>query len=144
MFSGAYEHAVDEKGRTVMPARFRAKLGETFVITRGLHGCLWVFSERAWPEVRDKLNPKSLFDDRAVKLQRYFLAAATECTPDRQGRIAIPEILMELAGIKCGDNVLIMGLGDRVEIWSKVRWKNFNELLTDQVIAELGREVGNF
>lgn len=124
-----------------MPARFRAQLGETFVITRGLHGCLWVFSEHAWPHIQRKLTPSSIFDDRAVKLQRYFLAAAVECTPDRQGRVAIPEILMELAGIKCGDSVWVMGLGDRVEIWSKARWQEFNAQLTDQVVAELGREV---
>lgn len=140
MFSGAYEHSVDDKGRTVMPARFRAKLGEQFVVTRGMHGCLWVFSEREWPEVQQKLTPKSLLDERGLKLERYFLGAASECVPDKQGRIAIPQILMNHAGIKNGDNVWVVGLTDKVEIWSKARWDAFNESLTDDVIAELGKE----
>ena len=143
MFSGAYEHTVDDKGRTVIPARFRQKLGEQFVMTRGLHGCLWVFSEREWPHVQEKLTPKSLLDDRGLKLERYFLGAACECAPDKQGRIAIPQMLMSHSGIKNGDNIWVVGLTDKVEIWNKSRWDAFNESLTDDVIAELGRDVEN-
>lgn len=141
MFSGAYEHTVDDKGRTVMPARFRQKLGEKFVITRGLHGCLWVFSEKEWPQVQQKLTPKSFLDVQGIKLERYFLGAASECVPDKQGRIALPQILMEHAGINDGDSVWIVGLTDKVEIWSKTRWNEFNAELTDQIIADLGKEV---
>lgn len=141
MFSGAYEHSVDDKGRTVIPARFRQKLGEKFVMTRGLHGCLWVFSERAWPDVQQKLTPKSLLDERGLKLERYFLGAACECIPDRQGRVAIPQILMNHAGIMDGENVWLVGLTDKVEIWNKSRWDEFNNSLTDDVIADLGREA---
>ncbi|MCE5200383.1 MAG: division/cell wall cluster transcriptional repressor MraZ [Armatimonadota bacterium] len=141
MFSGSYEHTVDDKGRTVIPARFRQKLGEKFVMTRGLHGCLWVFPERAWTDVQQKLTPKSLLDDRGVKLERYFLGAASECVPDRQGRVAIPQMLMNHAGIKGGDSLWVIGLTDKVEIWTKARWDEFNAALTDDVIAELGRDV---
>ncbi|MHB9037572.1 MAG: division/cell wall cluster transcriptional repressor MraZ [Armatimonadota bacterium] len=140
MFSGAYEHSVDDKGRTVMPARFRQKLGESFVMTRGLHGCLWVFPERTWSQVQQKLTPKSFLDERGVKLERYFLGAASECVPDRQGRVAISPILMNHSGINDGDTVWVVGLTDKVEIWSKSRWDEFNASLTDDVIAELGRE----
>lgn len=141
MFSGAYEHSVDDKGRTVIPARFRVKLGERFVMTRGLHGCLWVFSEKAWPMVQQKLTPKSLLDVRGIKLERYFLGAACECVPDKQGRVAIPQILMDHAGIDDGDSIWVVGLTDKVEIWSKTRWDEFNAGLTDEVIAELGMEA---
>jgi MraZ protein len=141
VFSGAYEHTVDDKGRTVIPARFRQKLGEKFVITRGLHGCLWVFSEKDWPRVQQKLTPRSLLDVQGVKLERYFLGAACECMPDKQGRVALPQMLMEHAGIKNGDSVWIVGLTDKVEIWSKPGWDQFNAGLTDQIIADLGREV---
>lgn len=141
MFSGAYEHTVDDKGRTVIPARFRQKLGERFVMTRGLHGCLWVFPEHTWTQVQQKLMPKSFLDDRGVKLERYFLGAASECMPDKQGRVAISSILMNHAGIKNGDTVWVVGLTDKVEIWSKARWDEFNASLTDDVIAELGREA---
>jgi len=141
LFSGAYEHSVDDKGRTVIPARFRQKLGEKFVITRGLHGCLWVFPDRMWPAVQQKLTPKSLLDDRGVKLERYFLGAASECIPDRQGRVAIPQMLMDHARIKPGESIWVVGLTDKVEIWSRSKWDEFNSQLTDQVIAELGREA---
>ena len=141
MFSGAYEHSIDEKGRTVIPARFRQQLGERFVITRGLHGCLWIFSETEWPQLRRTLTPKSILDERGLKLERYFLAAACECGPDRQGRVALPQMLMSHAGIKPGDSVWIIGLNDKVEIWSKPRWDEFNASLSSDVIAELGREV---
>lgn len=140
MFSGAYEHSVDSKGRTVIPARFRTKLGPSFVITRGLHGCLWVFPERTWPQIQQKLTPKSLLDVRGLKLERYFLGAASESTPDKQGRVAIPQMLLEHAGIKPGDDIWLVGLTDKVEIWSKAGWNEFNASLTEDVIEELGRE----
>jgi MraZ protein len=124
-----------------MPARFRAKLGEKFVMTRGLHGCLWVFPERAWPQIQQKLTPKSLLDDRGVKLERYFLGAACECTPDKQGRIAIPQMLMNHAKIETGDSIWVVGLTDKIEVWSKTRWDEFNASLTDEIIAELGKEA---
>ena len=141
MFSGAYEHSIDDKGRTVIPARFRQQLGERFVITKGLHGCLWIFSEADWPQLQRSLTPKSILDERGLKLERYFLAAACECGPDRQGRVALPQMLMSHAGIKPGDSVWIIGLNDKVEIWSKPRWDEFNASLSSDVIAELGREV---
>ena len=141
MFSGAYEHSIDEKGRTVIPARFRAQLGETFVMTKGVHGCLWVFSEQDWPQVQHKLVPRSFLDERGIKLERYFLGAACECTPDRQGRVSIPQMLMDHAGIRTGDSVWVVGLTDKVEIWNKSRWDEFNAGLTDRIITDLGMEA---
>ncbi|MFQ3549908.1 MAG: division/cell wall cluster transcriptional repressor MraZ [Armatimonadota bacterium] len=141
MFSGAYEHSVDEKGRTVIPAKFRQKLGDKFVITRGLGGCLWVFPENVWPEVQKKLTPKSFLDARGIKLERFFLGAASECAPDKQGRIAIPQMLLQHSEIAPGDSIWIVGLTDKIEIWSKAKWDEFNESLTDDVIAELGTEA---
>ncbi len=142
MFSGAYEHSVDDKGRTVIPARFRAKLGEKFFMTRGLNGCLWVFSERVWPQVQQRLTPKSFLDTRGIKLERYFLGAASECVPDKQGRVQIPAILMEHANIKEGDSVWTVGLTDKLEIWSKDRWDQYNANLESEIIADLDMDVG--
>lgn len=139
MFSGAYAHTVDNKGRTVMPARLRVKLGEKFVITRGLHGCLWVFPDRGWSDVQKKFMPKSLLDERGVKLERYFVGSAVECIPDKQGRVAIPQMLLDHAGVDT--DITIVGLTDRVEIWSRERWDDFNAKLTDEAIVELGREL---
>jgi len=140
MFSGSYAHSVDNKGRLVIPARFRNRLGEKFVITRGLNGCLWVFPERAWSDFKGKLTPKSLLDSRALALERFFLGAAMECSPDAQGRVAIPQFLLEHAGIV--DDIYIVGVTDRLEVWSKERWDGFNAGLTDEVIREMGKELG--
>ena len=141
MFCGAYEHSVDDKGRTVIPARYRAKLGEKFVVTRGLNGCLWVFSERVWPQVQQKLTPRSLLDQRGLKLERYFLAGAVECSPDKQGRVQLPATLMQHAGIGHGDTMWTVGLADKLEMWSKTRWEAYNRSLEQEIIAELDMEV---
>jgi len=141
MFSGAYEHSVDNKGRTVIPAKFRAKLGEKFILTKGLNGCLWVFSERVWPEVQQKLIPKSFLDQRGIMLERFFLGSAVECSPDRQGRIALPSHLLAHAGIAPESDIWIVGLSDKIEIWSKAKWEELNTGLTDEVLAKLAMEA---
>lgn len=140
MFSGAYEHSVDNKGRTVIPAKFRAKLGEKFVLTKGLNGCLWIFSERVWPDVQKKLVAKSFLDPRGLMLERFFLGSAVECSPDRQGRVAIPAHLLSHAGIEVESDIWIIGLSDKIEIWSKGRWEELNAKLTDDLLAQLAAE----
>jgi len=138
LFSGAYEHSVDSKGRTVIPARFRAALGEKFVLTKGLHGCLWIFSSKVWFDVQKKLLPKSLLDLRGIMLERFFIGSAVECVPDRQGRIAIPPALLKHAEIE--NDIWIVGLSDKIEIWSKKRWEELQAGLTDEVLSELGMD----
>lgn len=137
MFSGAYEHSVDNKGRTVIPAKFRAKLGEKFILTKGLNGCLWGFSQAVWPEVQKKLTPKTFLDSKGIMLERYFLGSAVECAPDRQGRVAIPSHLSDHAGIEADGDIWVIGLSDKIEIWSKSRWEELNAQLTDDVLAQL-------
>ena len=139
MFSGAYSHSVDSKGRTVIPARFRSKLGERFYLTRGMHGCLWIFSEEEWREFQNKVAPKSFLDGNGIKLERFFVGSAVECMPDGQGRIAVPQNLREYAGIE--DEIWVVGLGKKVEIWSNAKWQEFNNSLTDEVIEALGSEA---
>jgi MraZ protein len=139
LFSGAYSHSVDSKGRTVIPARFRSKLGERFYLTRGMHGCLWIFSEEEWREFQNKVAPKSFLDGNGIKLERFFVGSAVECMPDGQGRIAVPQNLREYAGIE--DEIWVVGLGKKVEIWSDAKWQEFNNSLTDEVIEALGSEA---
>lgn len=141
MFSGAYEHSVDSKGRTVIPAKFRAKLGEKFILTKGLNGCLWIFSEAAWPSVQKKLTPKSFLDSRGIMLERFFLGSAVECIPDRQGRVAIPSHLMTHAEITGESDIWVIGLSDKIEVWSKAKWEELNASLTDDVLAKLAEEL---
>ena len=139
MFSGAYSHSVDSKGRTVIPSKFRSKLGERFYLARGMHGCLWMFSEEVWREFQKMMTPSSPLDSRALKLERFFVGSAVECTPDAQGRIFIPQNLREYAGIV--DDIWVVGLGNKVEIWSSARWQEFNSSLTDEAIEELGADL---
>lgn len=136
MFSGSYSHSLDNKGRTVIPSKFRSKLGERFYLTRGMHGCLWIFADDAWREFQKMLTPKSPLDGQGLKLERVFVGSAVECTTDPQGRVAVPQNLREYAGIS--DDIWFVGLGDKVEIWSQSRWEEFNSALTDDVIEQLG------
>lgn len=136
MFSGAYSHTVDSKGRTVMPSKFRAKLGERFYLTRGMHGCLWVLGDDEWREFQKIMTPKSPLDSNGLKLERFFVGSAVESTPDPQGRIFIPQDLRKYAEIT--DDIWVVGLSDKVEIWSAARWNAFNEACTDEVIENLG------
>lgn len=139
MFSGAYSHSVDSKGRTVIPSKFRSKLGERFYLTRGMNGCLWVFSDDEWREFQRMMTPKSLLDSKGLKLERFFIGSAVECIPDAQGRISIPQNLRDYAGIV--DDIWVIGLGNKVEIWSSARWEEFNNSLTDEAIEELGADL---
>ncbi len=139
MFSGAYEHSVDSKGRTVIPAKFRTRLGESLVMTRGLHGCLWIFPGKLWPEIQKSLVPNSLLDARGIKLERYFVGSAVQCTPDKQGRVTISPLLLSHAGISAESDIWLVGLSDKIEVWSKAKWEEFNATMTDDIIEELGR-----
>lgn len=138
MFSGAHSHTVDGKGRTVIPAKFRSKLGERFYITRGMHGCLAVFSDEGWRTFMQTLKPSSPLDSRGLKLERLFVGSAVECVPDSQGRIFIPQNLREYAEIV--DDIWVVGLTDRLEIWSDARWKEFNSSITDDDIELMGAD----
>ena len=136
LFSGAYSHTVDNKGRTVIPSRFRSKLGERFYLTRGMHGCLWIFGEDEWRSFQQMMTPRSPLDGNGLKLERFFIGSAVECSPDAQGRIAIPQNLRDYAGIV--DDIWVVGLGSKAEIWSNQRWNEFHDSLTDDVIEQIG------
>jgi MraZ protein len=140
MFSGAFIHRVDEKGRLMLPPRFRALLGESFTLTRGMEGCLWIFPADAWTEVLRKLEPKSLVDRSALALQRFFLGAASDGALDGQGRLAIPPVLRAHSRIE--HEVMIMGAGARIELWARERWEEFDATLSDDRLEQMGLEVG--
>jgi MraZ protein len=123
----------------VIPSRFRSKLGERFYVTRGMHGCLWVFSDDAWREFQKVLTPRSPLDGTGLKLERFFVGSAVECSPDGQGRVFIPQNLRDYATLD-GD-IRVVGLGSKVEIWSDAKWREFNTALTDEVIEQLGADI---
>lgn len=140
MFRGEHHHSVDDKGRVIIPLRFRNELGTTFVITKGLDKCLFVFREDEFEEMEKKLQAQPTLDRHTIRLQRWFSAGALETQVDNQGRVAVPGNLREFAGIQ--DEVVIVGASNRIEIWSREGWDAFNASLSDEDIIESAQEVG--
>lgn len=121
MYTGEYNHTIDAKGRMTFPARIRESLGEAFVITKGLDGCLFVFDKDEWQKLTEKLAALPLTDKGARQFTRFFLAGAVDAEVDKQGRILLPANLRSFAGIE--KDVILIGVGSRAEIWSKERYE---------------------
>ncbi|HNR04507.1 MAG TPA: division/cell wall cluster transcriptional repressor MraZ [Bacillota bacterium] len=124
MFIGEYNHTLDPKNRVIMPSKFREKLGDSFVMTKGLDNCLFIYSSRDWSIVEDKLKSLPMTNKDARAFVRFFFAGACECDLDKQGRMVIPNYLKEHANID--KELVIIGVSTRIEIWSKEEWNKFN------------------
>ena len=124
MFIGEYQHTIDPKGRVFMPAKFRDELGETFVVTKGLDNCLFVYPNEEWKNLEQKLRTLPLTSKEARAFIRFFFAGAAECEADRQGRILLPANLREHASLD--KDLSIIGVSTRVEIWSRDTWESYN------------------
>ena len=134
MFMGEYNHTVDAKGRLIVPSKFREQLGDEFVVTKGLDGCLFVYENTEWKILEEKLKKLPLTNANARKINRFFLAGAALCEVDKQGRILLPAVLREFAGI--GKDAVMVGVGKRIEIWSKESWMSANVYDDMDEIAE--------
>ncbi len=117
---GQYTHAVDPKGRVNIPMKFREKLGETFYLVKSTDQCLDVFPAHAWEELKRKMQQASQFNKAIKEYQRVIISSAVESSTDRQGRVLIPQNLREFAGVD--KEVMIAGLGERLEIWPLDKW----------------------
>ncbi len=122
MFIGEYHHTMDEKGRLTIPSKIRYELGEEFVVTRGLDGCLFVYKTSDWNELIDNYKNLPNIKD-ARNFMRFFLSGASKMGFDKQGRINIPLPLIKYADLK--KECTIVGVGDRLEIWSEEKWNDF-------------------
>ncbi len=134
MLIGEYEHSIDAKGRLIMPAKLRIDMGEKFIVTKGLDGCLFAFSQNEWLNFETKLKALPLSDKNARNFVRFFLSGATECEIDKQGRFLIPNNLRLTA--KLEKEAVIIGVGTRLEIWDKETWQNCDETISADEIAE--------
>ena len=138
MFIGEYSHTIDAKGRLIVPSKFREQLGEEFVVTKGLDGCLFVYENSEWKSFEEKLHALPLTNANARKFTRFFLAGASATrylrVLDRQGRILIPAVLREFA--KLEKDVVLVGVGSRIEIWNKSIWNEKNVYDDMDEIAE--------
>lgn len=136
---GEYTYNIDDKGRLIVPPKFRNFLGETFVITRGLDGCLFGFPEGEWQVLQEKLSALPLADKKARAFTRFFYAGAAACAMDKQGRVGIPQGLRDFASLR--KNVVIVGVTKRIEIWDKAKWQAYNEATAANLadaMADLG------
>lgn len=142
MFLGEYVHNIDSKGRLTLPAKFRAELATGVVVTRGLDGCLFVHPMDEWEKLAQKINSLPLTRKDARTLSRLIYSGATDCIPDKQGRILLPTYLREFASVD-GETVII-GLHSRLEIWSPERWEQVRSDVEEHgdMIAEKFAELG--
>ncbi|MGL5433824.1 MAG: division/cell wall cluster transcriptional repressor MraZ [Lachnospiraceae bacterium] len=134
MFMGEYNHTVDAKGRLIVPSKFREQLGDEFVVTKGLDGCLFVYENTEWKILEEKLHSLPLTNANARKFSRFFLAGATTCEVDKQGRILLPAVLRDFAEIT--KEAVLVGVGSRIEIWSRESWNESNTYDDMEEIAE--------
>ena len=140
MFMGEYNHVIDAKGRLIIPARFRELLGEEFILTKGLDGCLSIYPMDAWEAFETKLRALPLTNKNARTFTRFFVAGATSCELDRQGRVLVPQPLREFAGLE--KEVVLTGNLDRIEIWSKEKWSENCDYDDMDSIAEGMQDMG--
>lgn len=136
MFIGEYHHTIDEKGRIIIPVKFREELGYNFIITRGIENCLYVYSKENWAKITDKLNSLPFTKKDARTFNRFFMSGATDVELDKQGRVNISSPLIDYANLS--KDCVIIGTGDRLEVWSQESWESFFDSTKDSMsdIAE--------
>lgn len=141
MFIGEYQHALDAKNRMIIPSKLRDNLGNKFVITKGLDGCLYIYPLKEWEVLEEKLKNLPLTNKDARAFVRFFFSGACEIELDKQGRGLIPQNLKEYAKIE--KEIISIGVLTRIEIWSKEKWQEYNESDIDfDSIAEKMTELG--
>ncbi|AZU61422.1 division/cell wall cluster transcriptional repressor MraZ [Neobacillus mesonae] len=141
MFMGEYHHSIDNKGRLIVPSKFRDDLGEMFIITRGLDQCLFGYPLSEWKLIEDKLKALPLTKKDARAFTRFFFSGATESELDKQGRINIPAPLLQYA--KLDKECVILGVSNRIEIWSKQIWEDYFAQSEDS-FAEIAENMIGF
>lgn len=141
MFIGEYQHALDPKNRIIIPSKFRDGFGNTFVMTKGLDGCLYGYTVEEWKKLEDKLKSLPLTNKDARAFSRFFFSGAAEIEIDKQGRALVPQNLIEYAGIS--KEIITIGVSTRIEIWSKESWNAYNDRnINLDEIAENMSELG--
>ena len=121
MFMSEYNHTVDAKGRLIIPSKFREILGDEFVISTGMDGCLFVYANDDWKAFEEKLTSLPLINKEARQFARFFLAGAAQVEVDKQGRILLPASLRSFANLD--KDVVLVGVGSRIEIWDKEKYE---------------------
>ncbi len=137
MLGGTYNHTVDDKGRVVIPAKFKRELGLEFIITAGYDKTLMIMSNAEWEKFMARFNSAPPSKVRDIK--RFFVGNMSDATTDKQGRMQIPQLLRERLGI--GDEVVLVGVGEMIEVWTPERWEARQPMLDCDTIAEAMDEL---
>jgi len=142
MLMGEYVHTIDAKGRVILPVDFRAELGESFIITKGLDDCLFVYGQAEWDILSTKLKQLPLAKPEARAFVRFFFSGARMLECDKQGRFLVPGNLRSYAVLE--KEVVLIGVSNRIEVWSKAKWTEYNDEINPAVtkIAETLVDLG--
>ncbi len=140
MFKGEFNHTIDPKGRIIIPMKLRDELGDNFVITKGLDGCLWMFDNDQWEKVENEIREMPFTLKEARVISRFIIAGASDGEMDKQGRVLIAPNLREYAGLD--KDVVLAGVGSRVEIWSKDRYEAASSFEDMDAMAEKLIDLG--
>ncbi|MDP9728383.1 MraZ protein [Alicyclobacillus tengchongensis] len=135
---GEFQHALDDKGRLTIPGKFRDPLGEQFVMTRGLDGCIFVYPMSEWNVLESKLKSLPMTRADARSFVRLFFSGASECELDKQGRVLVPSVLREHANLE--KDCVVLGVSNRLEIWSQKRWADYSTNASGE-FAELAEKL---
>ena len=141
MFIGEYRHNIDAKGRIIIPVKFRAQLAENMIVTKGLDGCLTLYSHEEWAEILEQLKKLPNTKRESRKYVHMVTAKAAECELDSQGRILLPTPLIEEAGIL--KECVVVGVADHVEIWARERWDSYYEEASDS-FEDIAEQLTDF
>lgn len=136
MFMGEFSHAIDTKGRLIIPAKMREELGDSCIVTRGMDNCLTLYTAGGWERICRNLNRKSDTQSAIRALKRFLIGGASEIEFDKQGRVLIPASLRKYASLH--KDAIILGVGDHIEIWSGDNWDKYADEVDDRIeeIAE--------
>ncbi len=141
MFMGEFQHNIDTKGRMIVPSKFRDGLGDSFVVTRGLDKCLFVYPMDEWKALEEKLKKLPLTKKDARAFTRFFFSGAVECEVDKQGRINLPQPLRSYAALE--KECVVIGVSDRIEIWANDKWEDyFND--SEESFSEIAESLMDF
>ena len=140
MFMGEYLHSIDNKGRLILPAKFRDELGDTFIATKGLDNCLFVYTRTEWAILEEKLKKLPLAKPEARAFVRFFFSGAAELDCDKQGRVLLPTNLREHARLE--KDVVVIGVSTRIEVWDKTAWEEYNQKISPTV-AEIAENLAD-
>ena len=141
MFMGEYQHNIDTKGRIIVPAKYREHVEDVFVITRGLDQCLFGYPMEEWRRLEEKVRSLPVTKKDARAFARFFFSGAVECEIDKQGRINLPENLLNYAKIE--KECMILGVSSRIEIWGQSVWDDYLDQSEDS-FAEIAENLIDF